>query len=301
MASLIAYTLVDVFSSRPFRGNQLAVLHDAGRLTEALMQTLAREMNFSESTFVIPARRRPAPVRIRIFTPRREIPMAGHPTVGTAWVLASRGQLRMGEATLRLGVGDTKITIDGKARNPSFIWMSHRAARFGERRNDPDRIATGLGIDAADLRGDLPIEAVSTGNPFLFVPLNSVDALKRCVSRLSALQVLFQGAPRMLPVYLFVCEGSPMRSVRARMFAPHTDGIAEDPATGSAAAPLGACLRAHGLIGSTGRTRLRVVQGIEMGRRSEIAVEVLNGTGDDGASIRIGGRCTIVGEGQMRL
>jgi trans-2,3-dihydro-3-hydroxyanthranilate isomerase len=300
MANCIAFSLVDVFSSRPLRGNQLAVFHDAGGLKAAQMQSLAREMNFSESTFVIPAPRRPAPVRVRIFTPRREIPMAGHPTVGTAWVLASRGELRMGEATLRLGVGETRITIEGKARNPSFIWMSHRLAEFGERRSDYERVASALGIDTVDVRGDLPIEAVSTGNPFLFVPLSSVDALRRCVSSPSALHTLFQGAPRLLPVYLFVCEGSPARSVRARMFAPHTDGIAEDPATGSAAAPLGAYLRAHGVIGSTARTRFQVIQGIEIGRRSEIAVELLNGTGN-GPSIRIGGRCTIVGEGQMRL
>ena len=300
MASRIPFTLVDVFSSRPFCGNQLAVFHDAGRLKAAQMQILAREMNFSESTFVIPAPRRPGPVRVRIFTPRREIPMAGHPTVGTAWVLASRGELRIGEATLRLGVGDTRITIEGKARNPSFMWMSHRPAEFGERRSDYERVASALGIDTVDVRGDLPIEAVSTGNPFLFVPLSSVDALRRCVSSPSALTTLFQGAPRPLPVYLFVCEQSPARSVRTRMFAPHTDGIAEDPATGSAAAPLGAYLRAHGVIGSTARTRFQVIQGIELGRRSEIAVELLNGSGD-GPSVRIGGRCTIVGEGQMRL
>jgi trans-2,3-dihydro-3-hydroxyanthranilate isomerase len=299
MASRIAFTLIDVFSARPFRGNQLAVFHEAHRLEAAQMQTLAREVNFSESTFVIPAPRRGDPVRVRIFTPRREIPMAGHPTVGTAWVLASRGELRMGEATLRLGVGDTMITIEGRTRKPSFIWMSHRAAQFGERRTDRERIATALGIDDFDVRGDLPIEAVSTGNPFLLVPLSSVDALKRCTSSLSALRTLFEGAPRMLPVYLFVCEGSPTRSVRARMFAPHTDGITEDPATGSAAAPLGAYLRAHGVIGSTGRTRVPVIQGIEMDRRSEITVEV-NGTGHSPA-IRIGGRCTIVGDGQMRL
>jgi trans-2,3-dihydro-3-hydroxyanthranilate isomerase len=299
MESRIAFTLVDVFSSRPFRGNQLAVFHDAGRLKTARMQTLAREINFSESTFVIPAPRRPDPVRVRIFTPRREIPMAGHPTVGTAWVLASRGELHMGEASLRLLVGDTTIAIEGKARNPSFIWMSHRLAEFGERRVDSDRIATALGVDTVDVRGDLPIEAVSTGNPFLFVPLSSVDALRRCVSSPSALHALFQGAQRPLPVYLFACEGSPAQSVRARMFAPHTDGIAEDPATGSAAAPLGAYLRAHGVIGSTARTRFQVIQGVEIGRRSEITVEVLNSTGDP--SIRIGGRCTIVGEGQMRL
>ena len=300
MARRLAFTLVDVFSSRPLRGNQLAVFHDAGRLTAAQMQSLAREMNFSESTFVIPAPHPSDPVRVRIFTPRREIPIAGHATVGTAWVLGSRGELRMGAATLRLGVGDTLVTLEGRARNPSFIWMSHRPAEFGERRNDRDRIAADLGIDTGDVRGDLPIEAVSTGNPFLFVPLSSVDALKRCVSSPSALGTLFEGAPRMLPVYLFVCEKSRARSVRARMFAPHTDGIAEDAATGSAAAPLGAYLRAHGVIRSTARARFRVIQGIEMGRRSEITVEVLNRAGDD-PSIRIGGRCTIVGQGQMRL
>jgi len=226
--------------------------------------------------------------------------MAVHPTVDTAWVLASRGELRMGAATLRLVAGDTRVTIEGRARNPSFIWMAHRAAEFGERRNDRDRIATALGIDTDDVRGDLPIEAVSTGNPFLLVPLSSVDALKRCVSSPSALGMLFQGAPRMLPVYLFVCNKSPTRSVRARMFAPHTDGIAEDPATGSAAAPLGAYLRAHGLISSTARARLRVIQGIEMGRRSETTVEVVNRAGD-GPSIRIAGPCSIFGQGQMRL
>jgi trans-2,3-dihydro-3-hydroxyanthranilate isomerase len=300
MASRIAFTLVDVFSSGPFRGNQLAVFHDAGRLKAAQMQTLAHEMNFSESTFVIPAPRRADPLRVRIFTPRREIPMAGHPTIGTAWVLASRGALQIGDATLRLGVGDTMVTIEGKARKPAFIWMSHKPVEFGERREDPDRIATGLGIDTVDVRDDLPIEAVSSGNPFLFVPLTSVDALKRCVSNSSALCKLFGGGSRMLPVYLFVCEGSPTTSVRARMFAPHTDGITEDPATGSAAAPLGAYLRAHGLIGSAARARFQVIQGVEMGRRSEITVEVLNTTGDR-PSIRIGGRCALVGEGQMRL
>jgi trans-2,3-dihydro-3-hydroxyanthranilate isomerase len=300
MAGRIAFTLVDVFSSRPFRGNQLAVFHDARGLKTAQMQTLAREMNFSESTFVIPAPRRAAPVRVRIFTPRREIPMAGHPTIGTAWVLASHGVLRVGEATLRLGVGDLMVSIEGEARNPAFIWMSHRPAEFGERWSDLDRIAAGLGIDAVDVRRDLPIEAVSTGNPFLLIPLTSIEALERCVSSPSALGKLFEGASRMLPVYLFVCEDSPTPSVRARMFAPHTDGIAEDPATGSAAAPLGAYLRAHGVIGSAARSRFQIIQGVEMGRHSDITVEVLNTTGD-GPSIRIGGRCAIVGEGQMRL
>src|SRR5262249_52825306 len=142
---------------------------------------------------------------------------------------------------------------------------------------DPGRVAECLGINKVDVRSDLPIEAVSTGNPFLFVPLTSLDALRRCVSSPAALRELFAGTPRVLPVYLFVCDESAPVSVRARMLAPHTDGIVEDPATGSAAAPLGAYLRAHAMIGSAARTRFKVIQGVEMGRRSEISVEVGNG------------------------
>src|SRR5215469_2652226 len=152
MASRIAFTLVDVFSSRPFRGNQLAVFHDAGRLKAARMQSLAREMNFSESTFVIPAPRRPDPIPVRIFTPRREIPMAGHPTVGTAWVLATLGKLAIGDRTLRLAIGDVIVAIEGKSRKPKFIWMAHRAAQFGEQRIDRGRVAAALGIAAKDIR-----------------------------------------------------------------------------------------------------------------------------------------------------
>jgi trans-2,3-dihydro-3-hydroxyanthranilate isomerase len=301
MASTVAFTLVDVFTSRAFGGNQLAVFHNAGRLTAAQMQALAHEMNFSESTFVIPPARSSDPIRVRIFTPRREIPMAGHPTVGTAWVLATRAQVPgSGEATLRLGIGDVTVAIDGRARRPEFVWMAHKPAEFGERRTDHDRIAAALGIDTADISTDLPIEAVSTGNPFLFVPLNSAHALARCVSSGAALGSLFDGPEQMLPVYMLVCGRSLKAGVRARMFAPHTDGIVEDPATGSAAAPLGAYLRAHGVIGKTPRTRFTVIQGVEMGRRSEIAVEV-DDRGGDAPSIRIGGRCVIVGEGQMRI
>src|SRR6201981_3310639 len=139
------FTLVDVFTSRAVGGNQLAVFSDAAGISDDEMQALARELNFSESTFVTASDVKGVVRRVRIFTPAREIPMAGHPTVGTTWVLASRGELGIGEATLRLAVGDTIVTIEGNARNPSFIWMSHRPAEFGERRSDRDRIAAGLG------------------------------------------------------------------------------------------------------------------------------------------------------------
>src|SRR5579885_1348092 len=264
------------------------------------MKTLAREMNFSESTFVIPPPTSADPVHVRIFTPRREIPMAGHPTVGTAWVLAQRGEARPGEIVLRLGIGDLPITIEGRARSPEFIWMKHKPAQFGARRADRDRIAAALGIGADDIRNDLPIETVSTGLPFLFVPLNSPDALARCVSNEAALRGLFDDPQAMLPVYMFACGPSRRSAVRARMFAPHTDGIVEDPATGSAAAPLGAYLLAHGVLPSAPRARCTIVQGVEMGRRSEITVEIARAPGAE-PSIRIGGRCAIVGQGRMDL
>ncbi len=300
MPRRISFTLVDVFTSRPFGGNQLAVFHNAGKLTGAQMQALAHEMNFSESTFVVPPSRRSDPVRVRIFTPRREIPMAGHPTVGTTWVLATRGELPVGDATLELGVGEITVSIEGRGHRPEFVWMAHKPAEFGERRTDRDRIAAALGIDASDIRTDLPVEAVSTGTPFLFVPLASSHALAKSTSSKSALRVLFDGAERMLPVYLLVCGRSVKTGVRVRMFAPHTDGIVEDPATGGAAAPLGAYLLAHGVIRPSLRTRFTVTQGVEMGRRSEMTVEVEAAPGDQ-PSIRIGGRCAIVGEGQMHV
>ena len=299
MATRIKFTLVDVFTSRPFGGNQLAVFHDAGKLSKAQMQALAHEMNFSESTFVIPPARRADPIRVRIFTPQREVPVAGHPTVGTTWVLASRGQLAIGDMTLRLGVGDITVTIDGRPRKPEFVWMAHKPPVFGEQRSDRDRIAAALEIRADDIRTDLPIQSVSTGLPFLFIPLRSTDALARCVSSASALRGIFGNGEAMLPVHLFVCGESVKSGVRARMFAPHTDSIVEDPATGAAAAPLGAYLHALGIIGPVPRTRFKVIQGVEMGRRSEIAVEVREGGGDR-VSIRIGGRCVIIGEGTAR-
>jgi len=300
MATRIKFTLVDVFTSRPFGGNQLAVFHDAGKLSKAQMQSLAREMNFSESTFVISPARRADPIRVRIFTPQREIPMAGHPTVGTTWVLASRGQLPAGDAALRLGIGEIKVTIEGRPRNPAFVWMAHKPAEFGEQRSDRARIAEALGIRPDDVRADLPIQMVSTGNPFLFIPLASTDALARCVSSAPALLGLFDSPGKILPVYLFVCGEALKSGVRARMFAPHTDGIVEDPATGSAAAPLGAYLHAQGIIGPVPRTRFKAIQGVEMGRRSEIIVEVREGGGDR-VSVSIGGKCAIVGEGTVQV
>ncbi len=298
------FTLVDVFTSRPFGGNQLAVFTDAAGLSDAEMQSLAREMNFSESTFVTASDAPGAVRRVRIFTPAREIPMAGHPTVGTAWVLASRGQILLKsarvDAILQLGIGPVTVSIEGANAKPEFVWMTHREAEFGAIRRDFARVANALGIAAADIREDLPIQIVSTGFPFVCVPLRSGNALARCAPNQAALAALFEANQQRLPIYMFVAKEQAAFAVRARMFAPHTDGIPEDPATGSAAAPFGAYAAACGLIKPEPSASFLIQQGVEMGRPSEIHVEVARK--DDGAvGVRIGGRCAIVGEGAMFL
>ncbi len=296
------FVLVDVFTSRPFGGNQLAVFTDAAALSTSEMQELAHEMNFSESTFVMPPDSSGAR-RVRIFTPKVEMPMAGHPTVGTTWVLATRGEIALNsasvDATLQLGIGPVTVTVESSGGKPDFVWMAHREPEFGARRDDRERIAMALGINSADIRDDLPIQTVSTGVPFIFVPIRTLAALAKCAVNATLLAALFNPGEPVLPIYMFVANEPGEFAARSRMFAPH-DGVPEDPATGGASAPFGAYAAAHGLIKPAPRTSFLIQQGVEMGRPSEIRVEVARQ--DSGAlAIRIGGRCAIVGEGSMFL
>ena len=296
------FILVDVFTSRPFGGNQLAVFTDGTTLSASEMQELAHEMNFSESTFVMPPDSSGAR-RVRIFTPTHEMPMAGHPTVGTTWVLASRGDIALNsasvDATLLLGIGPVTVTVESTGGKPDFVWMAHREAEFGAKRDDRERIAQAIGITAADIRDDLPIQTVSTGFPFVMVPIRTLDALAKCTSNAAPIAALFKPGEQSPLIYMFVANLSGEFSARSRMFAPH-DGIPEDPATGSAAAPFGAYAATYGLINPAPKASLTIQQGVEMGRPSEIRVEVARK--DSGAfAIRIGGRCAIVGSGEFTL
>ncbi len=296
-----SFILVDVFTATRFGGNQLAVFTDAAGLDAGEMQSLAHELNFSESTFVTVPEIPGAVRRVRIFTPTVELPMAGHPTVGTAWVLASRGEISLDgasvEATLQLEIGAIKVAVEGAERHPEFVWMTQRRPIFGAIRDDRGRIASALNIEENDLRTDLPIQIVSTGVPFLFVPIKSVEALGRCAPNERALAALFDTSDEKPGVYMHTAvEGRELR-VRARMFAPHTVGIAEDPATGGAAGPFGAYAATYRMIPAIPRARFAIEQGVEMGRPSRIEIEVTR-VGDT-IGVRIGGRCVISGEGTM--
>lgn len=287
----------DVFTDKAFGGNQLAVFTDARGLTAEQMQTLTREMNYSESTFVLPPETPGTDKRVRIFSPAIEMPVAGHPTVGTAFVLAQSGELSGTEATLQLKIGPFKVEIErNSSGEPQFVWMTHRAPEFGEVRTDRERVAAALGVTAADLREDLPVQMVTTGVPYLFIPLRSLEAIGRCKVNQSALAALFTGEHESAAAYLFTTETSaPHVHLHARMFAPHIFDIPEDPATGSAAAPMAAYAVQYGLVPEG---RLLIEQGMEMGRPSQIHA-VVRRSGDAFTALKIGGQTVIVGEGHI--
>jgi trans-2,3-dihydro-3-hydroxyanthranilate isomerase len=291
----------DVFTDTPFGGNQLAVFTDARGLTTEEMQTLTREMNFSESTFVLPPEIPGAAKRVRIFTPAMEMPMAGHPTVGTTYILAHLDEIPLtGDVTdvvLQLNIGPVLVSIERKDGKVGFVWMTHRAPEFGPVRDDRERVAVALGITAADLVDSLPLQIVSTGVPFLYVPVRSLEAIRKCRPNQAALRDLFEGEPSM--VYPFTTETESLNThIHSRMFAPHVADIPEDPATGAAAGPMGAYAARYQVLPRQPVMKFVIEQGIEMKRASYISLEVKT-EGEAITGIRIGGQAVIVGEGEI--
>jgi len=280
---------VDVFTERALAGNPLAVVLDADRLSTTEMQAIARETNLSETTFVLPAEKREHVAKVRIFTPHVELPFAGHPTVGTGWVLVDEGLIgRDAPAfTLEEGVGPISVRID-RGGASLVLWMSHPAVKFGEVIEEREDMAAALGLSVADLLPNVPMQIVSTGAPFVYVALKDAAAVDHAVSRGDALALVLDphGLP---PVFLFAAVG-PDR-LYSRMFGPHSSTrIAEDPATGAASGPLGAFAVRNGLIQQAARVSIMSEQGTGMGRQSFIRVALEYGAGADLPSrIEVGG------------
>jgi trans-2,3-dihydro-3-hydroxyanthranilate isomerase len=295
------FVQADVFTATPFGGNQLAVFTDGRGLSAEEMQTLTREMNFSECTFVLPPEIPGALKRIRIFTPGTELPMAGHPTVGTTYVLVQRGDIPLTgdvtEAALQLGIGLVQVAIARGDGGAGFVWMTQRPPEFGAVREDREAVAAAVGITAADLADSLPIQIVSTGLPFLFVPVRSLAAIHQCRPDRAALRSLFVDDPVM--VYMFTTEtDSSDVQLHCRMFGPHVAEVPEDPATGAAAGPLGAYVAQYAVLPRRPDLHFILEQGVEMGRPSRIHVEVTT-QASEFQRIRIGGQAVIVGEGHI--
>jgi trans-2,3-dihydro-3-hydroxyanthranilate isomerase len=294
----------DVFTDRPFGGNPLAVLPDARGLDSTSMQQIAREFNFSETTFVLPPEDRKHTRRLRIFTPGGEIAFAGHPTVGTAHVLAAIGEIPLTGDTTRVvleeNVGPVPVAIRAERGTPVYAQLTvARLPEVGPRPPAPDRLARMLSLEPGDLMGDdMRPEAVSCGTPYLFVPLRNRDAVARARLKLD----LWEETLRDYwtdDVFVFALD--PERAdadVRARMFAPGF-GVPEDPATGSACVALGGYLAARNPR-HDGTLRWVVEQGFEMGRPSILEVEV-DKRGGAITAVRVGGATVVMTEGEMEV
>jgi trans-2,3-dihydro-3-hydroxyanthranilate isomerase len=297
------FVQVDVFTDRIFGGNQLAVFLAPDGLGDAEMQSIAVEMNLAETTFVFPPMRSDAVARVRIFTPGRELPFAGHPTVGTAWVLATCGRLPTGkrEVVLEEGIGPVPVRIEGELSAPEKIWMSHRDPEWSAPLTNRAAIAAALNLGAPDLLADQPLQIGSTGVPFLFVPLSSPEAVDGAVPDMRALSAACPGER----VGVFVFAPDPRRGpgrVYSRMFAGDTIGVPEDSATGSASGPLGAYVAERRVVGEHADGPIEIVslQGHKMGRPSLIYIrlELRHGRA---TSIEVGGSVVPVLEGVLTL
>ena len=296
------YHLLDVFTNQAFGGNQLAVFTDPpADISQATMQKIAKEMNLAEITFVFPPENPDNHFRVRIFTPAVEMPMAGHPTVGTGYLLAHVGMLGeiTGEKviTFEEGVGPIQVTVQADEEGkPSQILMRQPLPQFLDIYEDKQLIADMLSLSLDDLHPTAPVQVVTTGVPFLYIVINSLEAMGKINLRLEIWGKHFKGTKA---EQIFVIspetqyDGS---TVHSRMFAP-AFGIAEDPATGAASGPLGAYLVKYGLAEAGDMVS---EQGIEMGRPSFINIHI-GVDGDTFTDIVIGGECVYMGYGTLVL
>ena len=300
----VSFVTCDVFTERPFAGNPLLVVPDAHGLTTAQMQSIAREINYSESTFVLPPDDPAHAYRQRTFVPVREIPFAGHPTIGTAAMMASLGRVGQGE-----GAGNSSITIE-VGFGPLRLELIRKAGRVERVRMEPGKpawdsplagkellgkIASGLDIPYEALLGSLPPRVVSTGNRFLMLPVTGEENLAGASADPRILS-LVESELDVLGIYVFVV--SQTGRIKARAFCPGA-GVPEDPATGSAAGPLGVYLALHEALPG-GSPNFSIDQGVEMGRPSQLDVEV-NLSGKVPTGVRVSGAAVKMMEGSLEV
>ncbi len=288
----LSFTQLDVFSSRSFEGNQLAVVLDARSLSDQQMQAIAKEMNLSETTFIFPrdaATERQRGVRVRIFTVQEELPFAGHPTLGTAFAL--RGSSGAPEVALDLNVGKVPVRFEENPGEPVFGEMTQVDPQFGPT-HDRDAVARAAGLREADLDSSLPIQTVSTGVPFTIVPMRGLEAIRN-------LKVDLGGAAEYLQrsggqFFYFVTRETVDRAARLHARMMFYNG--EDPATGSAAGCAAAWMVASGVARPD--ERVLIEQGIEMHRPSCIFVRASR-RDDRVVNVRVGGNVVEVLRGEI--
>jgi trans-2,3-dihydro-3-hydroxyanthranilate isomerase len=296
------YLHYDVFTDHLFGGNQLAVFLDGRGLPADTMQAIAKEMNFSETTFVLPPETPGTDVRMRIFTPGEEMPMAGHPTIGTTFALARAGVIERGRQDFVFGcnIGPVPVAMAWNSGDLGFAWMTQPLPTFGEAIPGPARTAAALSLSSAAVAGTgLPVQVVSCGVPFLFVPLTTRMAVDNVVVNTSTLDTLFSETRTSANgVFVFSAEpGDAPATVYSRMFAPEL-GVFEDPATGAASGPLGCYLVRHKVVQPDKAASMISLQGMKMGRPSHIHIAIGLDKGEI-SSVRVGGEAVLAGEGTL--
>jgi trans-2,3-dihydro-3-hydroxyanthranilate isomerase len=295
---------LDVFTDRLFGGNQLAVFLDGRGLPTDTMQAVAREMNFSETTFVLPPEQPNTDVRMRIFAPGTEMPIAGHPTIGSTFALARTGVIAPGTErfVFGLGIGPVPVALTWRQSDLSFAWMTQPLPTFSPPMPNVAGAAAALGLSEAAVAGTgLPVQVVSCGAPFLFVPLATRRAVDSASINPSAFDELMHAAP--VPVngvFFFSHErGSDKATVYSRMFAPDV-GVSEDPATGIASGPLGCYLVRHKVVAPEKAGTMLSLQGVKMGRPSHVHISI-DVEGGEIRSVRVGGEAVLAGEGTLYI
>ncbi|MFU8795593.1 MAG: PhzF family phenazine biosynthesis protein [Dethiobacteria bacterium] len=289
------FYIVDVFAETRYAGNQLAVVRNAEGLSATDMQNIAREMNYSETTFILSDNQRNDGYDVRIFSLDEELPFAGHPTLGTAYIVQQHllGMI-VPEVRLNLKVGQIPVKFEYRDSKPDILWMKQVKPSFGST-FDADSAARALNIETGLIDDRFPIQEVSTGLPFIMIPLVSLDAVKACrIDSVSYLNLINQAEAKSLFVF---CPETylPGNHFNCRMF-DHFHGIAEDPATGSANGCLAAYLVKHRYLGST-EIDVRVEQGYEIGRPSLLLLKAKEER--DGILIKVGGKVIPVAEGSL--
>lgn len=293
--SKLKFYIVDVFAEEKYTGNQLAVFRDAADVPGDLMQKIAREMHFSETTFILSDKERDGGYDVRIFTPEAELPFAGHPTLGTAFVIQQEIlKTKVDSVSLNLGVGQIPVTFKFSGDKVDILWMRQKAPEFGKS-YDRERVAKLIGIESSAIDERFPVQEVSTGFFALMVPLKSLDAIKRARINRDLYDVFVDrgGAPGIL---VFAPETyNKENQLNVRFFADAL-GVPEDPATGSANGCLAGYLVKNRYFG-TSKIDIQNEQGIEINRPSLIHIKAE----DTGGSIEInvGGRVIPVAKSEL--
>jgi trans-2,3-dihydro-3-hydroxyanthranilate isomerase len=285
----VKYYIVDVFAENKYEGNQLAVFIPEGKMEQTEMQKIAREMNFSETTFIMSGLQDNGGYDVKIFSPDSELPFAGHPTLGTAYVIKNLfDRSERSDINLNLTVGQVPVFFEDQ-----YVWMTQNQPEFGAI-VEIDRIADALQINREDINTDYPIEVVSTGLPSVIVHLNSLDAVSRCKINPIAFEKLLKDIGEVNLLVFTTETASPENDLNVRLFMSNS-GYLEDPATGSANGNLAGYLLKHDFFHSN-EISYRVEQGAFIGRPSILKINAKKT--DDHFLIQVGGRVIVISEGK---